>query len=450
MPRSSGPSRPVSGSRVVILTLIAVGMAGCSDSGRFEIENPFKSDSRTQSNADVTGSVATRPATTAAVQSQPLPAPSRPQTVAAANTGSGVAQGAGGLGAYRPPSNIPANDVTGSIAAPKPAAPTGHWTWEGGTPITVGAGETVETIGRHHGVPVAAILQANNIQSAAAVKPGQRLVIPRYVLDSTTQQRPSIAAPATQPAPRPAAPAVAPANPKAAASVHVVQPGESLMALSRRYGIPLSGLAAANNIPAHSKLNVGDRIAIPATAHASAPPPVTQAPQPPSLAKPGTVPVAKTASVPAQTANVARADVASGDTVTKSIDQDDIKPTFRWPVRGRVISGFGPKTSGQQNDGINIAVPEGTEIKAAEEGVVAYAGNELKGYGNLVLIRHPNGYVSAYAHASELTVKRGDAIKRGQTIARAGQTGNVTSPQLHFEIRKGSTPVDPARYLGGA
>jgi murein DD-endopeptidase MepM/ murein hydrolase activator NlpD len=115
-----------------------------------------------------------------------------------------------------------------------------------------------------------------------------------------------------------------------------------------------------------------------------------------------------------------------------------------------VISGFGPKTSGQQNDGINIAVPEGTEVKAAEDGVVAYAGNELKGYGNLVLIRHANGYVSAYAHASELLVKRGDSIKRGQAIARAGQTGNVTSPQLHFEIRKGSTPVDPARYLGGA
>ena len=96
-----------------------------------------------------------------------------------------------------------------------------------------------------------------------------------------------------------------------------------------------------------------------------------------------------------------------------------------------------------QNDGINLAVPEGTPIKAADDGVVAYAGNELKGYGNLVLIRHANGFVSAYANASELLVKRGDTIKRGQVIAHAGQTGNVTSPQLHFEIRKGSTPVDP-------
>ena len=125
-------------------------------------------------------------------------------------------------------------------------------------------------------------------------------------------------------------------------------------------------------------------------------------------------------------------------------------PSFRWPVNGRVITAFGPKPSGQQNDGINLAVPEGTPVKSAEDGVVAYSGSELKGYGNLILVRHSNGFVSAYAHNSELLVKRGDNIQRGQIIARAGQTGNVTSPQLHFEIRKGSTPVDPATYLGGA
>jgi murein DD-endopeptidase MepM/ murein hydrolase activator NlpD len=123
---------------------------------------------------------------------------------------------------------------------------------------------------------------------------------------------------------------------------------------------------------------------------------------------------------------------------------------FRWPARGRVIAGFGPKPTGQQNDGINLALPEGTPVKAAEDGVVAYAGNELKGYGNLVLIRHANGFVTAYAHASELMVKRGDTIKRGQVIAKSGQTGNVTSPQLHFEIRKGASPVDPMQHLPGA
>jgi len=117
---------------------------------------------------------------------------------------------------------------------------------------------------------------------------------------------------------------------------------------------------------------------------------------------------------------------------------------FRWPARGRVIAGFGANGG---NEGINIALPEGTPVKAAEAGTVTYAGSEVKGYGNLVLIRHDNGYVSAYAHNASLNVKRGEQVKRGQVIATAGQTGNVTSPQLHFEIRKGATPVDPIKHL---
>ncbi len=124
---------------------------------------------------------------------------------------------------------------------------------------------------------------------------------------------------------------------------------------------------------------------------------------------------------------------------------DSAHPEFRWPARGRVIQGF---ASGG-NDGINIALPEGTQVKAAEAGVVAYAGSELKGYGNLVLIRHPNGFVTAYAHNGDISVKRGDQVTRGQTIARSGQSGNVGSPQLHFELRKGSQPVDPTSYLAG-
>ena len=122
-------------------------------------------------------------------------------------------------------------------------------------------------------------------------------------------------------------------------------------------------------------------------------------------------------------------------------------PSFRWPARGRVIAGFGAKTGGQKNNGINLSILAGTPVKVAEDGVVAYAGNELKGYGNLVLIRHSGGYVTAYAHASEVIVKRGDRVTQGQIIARAGQTGDVTAPQLHFEIRKGSTPIDPMQFL---
>jgi murein DD-endopeptidase MepM/ murein hydrolase activator NlpD len=144
------------------------------------------------------------------------------------------------------------------------------------------------------------------------------------------------------------------------------------------------------------------------------------------------------------------ADEAAPETPVKASETTSALPTFRWPVRGKVITTYGAKTNGKSNDGINLAVPEGTPVKAAEDGVVAYSGNELKGYGNLVLVRHSNGYVTAYAHASEILVKRGDPIKRGQVIAKSGQSGEVGSPQLHFEIRKGSSPVDPLQFLNGA
>ncbi|WP_370644969.1 peptidoglycan DD-metalloendopeptidase family protein [Microvirga sp. ACRRW] len=152
-----------------------------------------------------------------------------------------------------------------------------------------------------------------------------------------------------------------------------------------------------------------------------APQPVAPAPAPQPVQPEAKAPVAE----PEQTASL-----SSGD--------------FRWPARGRVIAGFGANGG---NEGINIAVPEGTPVKAAEAGTVTYAGSEVKGYGNLILVRHENGYVSAYAHNSALSVKRGEQVKRGQVIATSGQTGNVTSPQLHFEIRKGATPVDPMKHL---
>jgi murein DD-endopeptidase MepM/ murein hydrolase activator NlpD len=147
-----------------------------------------------------------------------------------------------------------------------------------------------------------------------------------------------------------------------------------------------------------------------------------------------------------QTSSVHATDPAPAAPLTSAqADAAGVAPEFRWPARGRIIESF--KAGG--NDGINIAVPEGTSVRAAESGVVAYAGSELKGYGNLVLIRHPNGFVTAYANNGELDVKRGDTVKRGQIIAKSGQSGNVNSPQLHFELRKGSTPVDPTNYLAG-
>ncbi len=413
--------------RVAILALVAVAAAGCSDSARFASNrNEYYQPPR----SEVTGSIARPPASTSRVVSQPLPAPSKPSTVAAYR--GGVANGAQGLGAYRPATR--AGEITGAVPA-HPAPPTGHWTWEGGKAVALERGETLASIGRKYHVPTSAIIQVNNIRNARDLKPGQRVVIPRWVANN----RGHVAA--ASPVPR------------GAGHVHVAVRGDTLISIARRQGMSLSALAHYNHISPFTKLSVGDRVKIPggdyervASRHQRQP----VAPEP-KAARPHTQPVRTVASVPTQTARVARSEpehVASQD-VTKKAEPAGGIPQFRWPVKGRIIARFGREPNGTQNDGINLAVPEGTPVKAADDGVVAYAGNELKGYGNLVLVRHAGGYVSAYANASKLLVHRGESVRRGQVIARAGQTGNVTSPQLHFEIRKGSTPIDPTKYLGG-
>jgi murein DD-endopeptidase MepM/ murein hydrolase activator NlpD len=123
---------------------------------------------------------------------------------------------------------------------------------------------------------------------------------------------------------------------------------------------------------------------------------------------------------------------------------------FSWPVQGRLLAGYGTGAGGAHNDGINIAAARGTPIKVIEGGVVAYAGNELRGYGNLVLVKHPDGLISAYAHCDELLVKKGDKIGPGQVIGRVGASGGVAEPQLHFELRRGKQPIDPRQFLGPA
>jgi murein DD-endopeptidase MepM/ murein hydrolase activator NlpD len=426
MPRSDVLFRSPVMPRVAVLALIAIGAAGCSDSARFD-SSPYAA--RHPQPQETTGSIASRPVQSDRIESQPLPAPSRPATVVA---NGGVATGAQGLGAYRP--GMHSTDVTGSVSAPpvQQPAPVGHWTWEGGSPVTVGQGETIEIIARKYGVPQSAILQTNNITDPASIRPGQRLVIPRYT--SAAAPLPKLIA---QPVPQSVASA------EVAEDIHIIGPGETMLGIAKRHGVSITALAKANNIQPYAKIAIGDRLTIPGGHHIA-----QAAPQP---TQPRTTPPVQQAIVttPTQNARIATPEVAPTESITKVADPTGAMPSFRWPVHGRVISAFGSKTNGQQNDGINVAVPEGTPVKATDDGVVAYSGNELKGYGNLVLVRHANGYVSAYANASELLVKRGDTIKRGQIIARSGQTGNVTSPQLHFEIRKGSTPVDPAQYLNG-
>jgi murein DD-endopeptidase MepM/ murein hydrolase activator NlpD len=268
--------------------------------------------------------------------------------------------------------------------------------------------------------------------------------------------------------------AAAPARTPQTSGMHVVAPKETLISIARLYGKSRSDIARANGMKPGATLRIGQRLAIPGVGQAkiktAANTPAAQTlgkpestlkpPKPAAAAGPKPAPAqtvaeAKSAAAkstePVATARMATsvADAAADASKDAAAATTGAVPTFRWPVRGRVIAGYGAKTNGQHNDGINLAVPEGTSVKAAEDGTVTYAGNELKGYGNLLLVRHSNGYVTAYAHASELKVKRGETVKRGQIIALAGQTGTVNSPQLHFEIRKGSSPLDPMQYLSG-
>ena len=439
---------------VAALALMSFGFAGCSADmqtrlSQNSLSNPFASQ------PEATGSVPgpaverrelpqySRPQSQ--YQSQALPPPiAAPQSYPSAR--SGVSGGGRGLASYAPPARP--LETTGTVPPRSVAAARAPGQ---GTTIIVGTSDTLDLLARRYHVTPAAILQANGYRGPRALSPGQQLIIPR-------ESAAVVAAPAPAPTLAPAAPATRPvAAAGAPAAIHFVNRGDTLLSIARHNHIPVAELARANGLDPQAKLKLGARLTVPAKTAAVAPvaqPAAIAAAQPvTALAPPATKMAAVTAGPP-QTARLAQAttkvDEPSAESPVKAAEATGALPTFRWPVRGKVITSYGAKTNGKSNDGINLAVPEGTPIKAAEDGVVAYSGNELKGYGNLVLVRHANGYVTAYAHASELLVKRGDTIKRGQVIAKSGQSGEVGSPQLHFEIRKGSTPVDPLQFLNGA
>ena len=328
------------------------------------------------------------------------------------------------------------SEITGSVQPPPPPPPA--WSWNGGTAITVAPGETLDMIARRHAVPASVIMEANHIANPADIRVGQHLVIPRYHRAPT-----AYAPPTTRIATVPDAVSVG--SPRTAlaptAGVHVVAPGETLNSIARLYGTSVMVLAKANNIPPYTMVRIGQRIAIPDAGGRR------------RAERPAPQPRQEVANVPSPHAAYNANPVAPPpvqQTPVQSAEPVGAIPSFRWPARGHVIAGFGRTLNGSVNDGIDVALPEGTPIKAADDGVVAYAGNELQGYGNLVLIRHSNGFVTAYAHASEILVQRGQTVKRGEVIAKSGETGNVKSPELHFEVRRGATPVDPEQFLGGA
>jgi len=428
--------------QVAVLALMSIGFAGCSaDMSTRLSENPFSNPFAAQPEA--TASVPT-----AQVERHELPQYARPQSpspssapaIAAPQSypsaSAGSSGGGRGITSYAPPGQP--LETTGS-AAPRSVA-ANHGSGHGGTTIIVGTSDTLDTLSRRYNVSPAAILQANGYKGPRALSPGQQLIIPR---PTAAAAAPALAAPASK----------AVAATSAAPSIHVVNHGDTLLSIARRNHVSVAELAKANSLDPQAKLKLGTKLTVPGAKIAAAAQPTVGEEPATALAPPATK-IATATGDPQQKVRLAQATTTpaevSAETPVKASEATGALPTFRWPVRGKVITSYGAKTNGKGNDGINLAVPEGTPVKAAEDGVVAYSGNELKGYGNLVLVRHSNGYVTAYAHASELLVKRGDTIKRGQIIAKSGQSGEVGSPQLHFEIRKGSSPVDPLQFLNGA
>lgn len=341
-----------------------------------------------------------RGTTSSGVTSQPLP---EPGNSGSGRSGFGQGSAQGSAASPSVPFDRPkkAGSAPGAVAAAQPAKPIPA----SGSSIDVMQGDTLYGLSRKHGVAVNELMTVNGLTSPT-LKPGQKLVLPAN--KSIARAVPvKSAAPAVAAAPASAAPAVAVAKPtKKLAEAPAAAPVAVAPAVGSGKPVMLNG-APKQVAAAH-----------PAGTATDAPAPETA--------------VVETKSKGTEVASAGGAAAAT---------------KFRWPVKGKVIASFGPRTDGTHNDGVNVAVPQGTEVHAAEQGTVAYAGSELKGYGNLVLLRHESGWVTAYAHNEELLVKRGDKVKRGQAIAKAGKTGTVDQPQVHFELRQGQKPVDPTPHM---
>jgi len=263
-------------------------------------------------------------------------------------------------------------------------------------------GDSVYGLSKKFGLPIRTIIEMNYLEPPYILKIGQRLAIAQA----------------------------------ASPDYHRVKKGDTLYSISRKYKVSVSALAKRNRIKPPYRLYVGQRLDLPMGQQ------VIQAERAKSREKvrKKTHKSADHAKKQKRSSRLARA-------------QKELRPPprsssrFLWPVRGKIISKFGAKGKGLHNDGLNIAAAAGSPVLAAENGVVAYDGNELGGFGNLVLIKHSGNFVTAYAHNAELLVRRGQKVRRGQAIAKVGRTGTVARPQLHFEIRKGRRPVNPLLYL---
>ncbi|MBD0427281.1 peptidoglycan DD-metalloendopeptidase family protein [Aquisalinus flavus] len=347
--------------------------------------------------------------------------------------------------------------------------------------ITVQPGDTVFALSRRYGAKPAAIIEANDLSAPYALDIGQELLIPgladaapatiaTYTEESEAQEeapvRPVTVSLQTetqeettqaelmaeQPAAQPAAQPVrsidaAYAEQAMGMTTHMVEPGNTLFSIAKSYGLDVSAVAEANNIEAPYALSIGQELVIPSTA-AGATASLSSRPAPSAE----TQEMASRAINPIyEPEQIAEADAANEQTeASYSLPKSSEKSRFEWPLQGRVIMSYGMSDDGRRNDGINIAAPVGTPIRSVDDGEVVYRGSELEGYGNLLLIKHTDGWVSAYAHTDAILVNKGDKIRKGQIIAKVGTTGSVDQPQLHFELRHELKPTDPIAALDGS
>ncbi|MCJ8520518.1 murein DD-endopeptidase MepM/ murein hydrolase activator NlpD [Pseudorhizobium tarimense] len=347
------------------------------------------------------------------------------------------------------------------------------WSTVNAPRVTLKAGESAETLSRRYGVPEREILKANN----GRLLPGQSVIIPTFGPASNSAKVAAGEIDLQDKAPAPVQQqeqkvAVLPGSardkgmaepakltpPAGAGGTYTVKPGDTLTKIARANGVSVDELKAANGLSTEN-IRIGQVLKLSGSAAPAVADPVQTAsvpkkeqPQPEQTASAPTAPAAPTAQVQAaapakttETASISEASLKSDDGA--AAPQSTGIGKYRWPVNGAVIAGFGQNVEGSRNDGINISVPEGTPIKAAENGVVIYAGNGLKQLGNTVLVRHDDGKVTVYGHAGSLNVSRGQKVTRGQTVATSGMSGDAKRPQVHFEVRKDATPVNPITFL---
>ena len=291
-------------------------------------------------------------------------------------------------GCSKPDTAPPEKTLAPVVTAPQreailPIPPDGY--------VTVMRGETLYTIAARYQVSPLAIIEDNQLEAPFIIGAGQQLKLmpPRF---------------------------------------HMVFPGDSSGSIAERYGISEEQLATANGSRVPMKLVIGQRLVLPAE---------------PDFTSLGTAPQSET-----ETAQSAAQAATTAPTPPR---KQFVAPTtggpFMWPVEGEVITEFGPAARGVHNDGINIAAVAGADVLASAAGTVAFIGREIKSFGTLVLVKHKDGVITAYAHLDSVLVNEGDLVEGGQKIATVGQTGKVDTPQLHFEIRKARRPIDPRTLI---